>query len=342
MRFLLLLIASALVTTGFSQITLTKADMPKVDDTLFRNTSSLLDPSFDPGQSAQNATWDLSWLEGGSQVMIYFSDPALHPEAASLGNANIIQHDEFDFFCERTDTGYFAMGVLTDPNTLPSDEPVESFDTSINFLPVPLTLNDKVTSGGEARVTLTDPNIILNVRIELIREMNVVNYGKLTMDNDSTYDVIMIDLFETRKDSTMTVFGGDTIRNDNVTEGYFYEFYSKRFGFPLVRAERDPVSDTIINIEYLELDRLTVGTEDKLPESLRIFPNPSEGSSWVQLPQGAEHIEVRNVMGQVVQTDQVVAGAGLYQINDLSKGVYIVSVYGDSKNPVGVARFTIH
>lgn len=341
MRCFLLLVAMAITSQGFSQITFTKADLPKVNDTLYRNTSSVLKSSFNPGASPQNTTWDLSWLTGSSQAMVHFSDPALHPEASSLGNANIIQHDEFDFFCEKTDSGYFAMGLLTDPTTLPADEPVESFDSAINFLPIPLNLNDKVTTGGEVRLTLTDPFITLKLWIELTREIDVVNYGKLKMDNDSTYDVLVVDMFETRKDTTTTIFNNDTNVSNSVVEAYYYEFYSKRFGLPLVRAERDPVTDTIIRIEYLELDRTMVSTADRLPQSLRVFPNPSEGTTWVELPSGGQRIEVLNMMGQTVKVDNIGKDANLYQVDGLSEGVYIVSVYGSSDTPVGMARFTV-
>lgn len=341
MRCFLALFTLLLASNGFAQITLKKGDLPKVGDTLYRNVSTVLMSSFNPGQSSQNATWDASWVKGGEQTMIHFADPALHQYADSMGDANIIQHDEFDFFCEKTDSGYFVMGLLTDPNTLPADEPVERFDTSINFLPIPLTLNDDIVTGGKVSLSLTDPNITLNLWLDITRDMEVVNYGTLKMDNDSTYDVIMIDLLEVREDSTVTIFNGDTTRNANIDSVYYYEFYAKRFGMPLIRAERDPVNDTILAIEYLQLDRVIVGKKEIAAKTLRVYPNPANDAAWLQLPEGSKRVEVLNLMGQVVKEDVLDHDAGLYKLSGLTKGVYLVSVYGAESEPIGISRFTI-
>mgnify|MGYP003878414679 FL=1 len=269
--------------------------------------------------------------------MVHFSDPALNANKDSLGNANIIQHDEFDFFCEKRDSGYYVLGLLTDPETLPADDPFETFDTAINFMPVPLTLNDKINTGGKVRLTLEDQFISINLWIELLREMDVVNYGSVKMPDNMTYNVIVVDLFEQREDSTKTIFNGDTTYSSNVTREYYYEFYAKEYGMPLLRAQRDSVTDTIISIDFIDLNANPVGFRAPREYSLEVFPNPSNGDFTVKLPSESRKLVVVNAVGQVVEQNPV-SGEGQYLINGLRDGVYFVQIFDASGNRISTAK----
>lgn len=322
---------------SFGQITMTVDDLPSVGDSLYRNTTEKIDKSFFPSTDAPNAVWDLSWLTGDSPELVRYSDPKEHELKDSLKDANIVQHSSpVDFFVKKDASGFNALGAIADPDAFP-DDPVVLFQNPVNLLPTPFTLKDENETQGAVTFYYDSDPLYVELYFDISRDLEVVNYGQIKMNDGKTYDVLMVDLFERQITATVTSFSpGDTSRSNDDSKIYYYEFYTKGYGIPLVRAERDSLTDSIISIEYLDT-KLFVGDKEPLNlQDLTVFPNPSQDVFNVDLPEGAHQIEVFNAAGQQVHSDAV--NTSRYQLDGLKPGVYMVRVYDRKHSLLGQSR----
>lgn len=313
---------------SFGQITINTSDLPSVGDEIYRNNAEKVDKSFFPGDDAVNGTWDVSWMTGKDPILAEFSDPADHPMKSSLGDANIIQHaDPIDFFVRKDESGFNALGAIADPDAFPGKS-VVMFEKPINFLPTPFTYKDESFSEGEVNFDYKSEAYSIDYFVDMSRDMEVINYGNLKMNDGKTYEVLMVDLYETRfTKSKITIGANDPAESTENEKTYFYEFYAKGYGVPLVRAERDSITDSIVRIEYVDFVTMVgVKNTSLTPQELTVYPNPSNGSFQIEIPESARSLELFNLSGQSIFTEAVLPG-DQYQIDGLEAGVYVLRVY---------------
>ena len=336
--FLLSLVSSL----SYSQITIGIDDLPSIGDTIYRNNSDTIGKSFFPGGDSENAVWDVSWLSGKTPELAEFTDPKDHQFKDSLGEANIIQKaDPVDFFVKKDATGFNALGAIADPDIFP-DNPVVYFDQPINFLPTPFTFKDKNFSSGDGNFYYNSSNLFVDYYVKISRDMEVVNYGKLKMHDGNSYDVLMVDLYEVWDSKRGTSFNGsDTVYVDEITRTYYYEFYTKGYGVPMVRAERDSITDSIIAIEFVDFPQFVRNKETSQLAQLNVYPNPSQKEFNVELPSASRQLELFDISGQVLLNENVLGGRS-HTINGVKPGVYLLKIYDGHGKMLAYERLIAH
>lgn len=80
--------------------------------------------------------------------------------------------------------------------------------------------------------------------------------------------------------------------------------------------------------------------DDYLQTNLAIFPNPSQGTFTLELPENAAfNLEILDLAGKVIKTQTGVAGKNLLQMEDAPKGVYLLKI--SSKNGVAIKKLIL-
>lgn len=313
-KVLLSVMAIVLVANAYSQITITANDLPSISDEHLRdsldirsNTPNTFSTLFsDPN----NTFWDASWMKGGDMDTIEFFDPVGTIYEDSFPAANMVMSWDFDFVMNKGNDGLNILGLGIEGE-------VRSFDSAVSYTPVPFGFTDKVTSKGVANF----PFLIYQVSVQLERALDVFNYGTLKMPNDTIYNVLAVNA--TTEFSNLVISDTDTLSNSTEYE-YAVEFYSKEFGFPILRVVLDEADKlTPISLEFIDLTTPT-GINNSSAATLSIFPNPAKGAFSISSTSVIERVSVFNLTGQSVLEKQV--NANTFDILSLPKGMYLVQV----------------
>lgn len=78
-----------------------------------------------------------------------------------------------------------------------------------------------------------------------------------------------------------------------------------------------------------ELCSSSIGLDENSAANFEVFPNPFSGSTKIALPEGEFEVRVFNLTGTVVMEMSDAAGEIEWNANDLSAGVYVISVSND-------------
>lgn len=312
-----------------AQISIESSDLPSFGDNYLRITQTI-DSSINVNKASINTSWDFSWLQnsGGSLDTIKFGDPANDQYGDSIPKANLVQYTEdLTFYIDKNSQGFNVVGVVIDEYK--ALLPFVRLDSAVNFLPTPFTYLDSFTSNGEYSTKLVDSSffrIETDLFIRIDREVKVINYGELKMPNDSLYEVIMVDAYQTRYDSTVIETDNRIDTQVNLIEEHYYEFYAKDFGVPLVQALYVEGTDSIAEISFLDLEALFTSQPALSQNSLSVFPNPCFGKT-IELSKAASSIKVFDMQGKLLLTE---LNSKAVNISGLNKGQYILEATSKS------------
>lgn len=73
----------------------------------------------------------------------------------------------------------------------------------------------------------------------------------------------------------------------------------------------------------------SIGLEEDLSASINIYPNPSNGITNIELPEGNHEVRIYNLIGSVVASFSNVENSVQWNAGNLTTGVYLVSVSND-------------
>jgi hypothetical protein len=104
-----------------------------------------------------------------------------------------------------------------------------------------------------------------------------------------------------------------------------------------VRGDEDPVD--VNDIVYLEMpvaslaECLNVSVDEVIsPESILIYPNPSEGQITLVIHQaGTSQVNVLDLTGKMVYSRQTTNIVETHDLGELSTGIYILQVQKDGQ-----------
>lgn len=326
--YLLALVFAFGLNQTFAQITITSADLPEVGDVYKRDsvsykrvTNSVFSDVF---SDANGNLWDASWLKGNGLDTIKFSSPTGTVYQDSFPSANLVMAWDFDFIIDKNSSGLNVLGLGVESE-------VRSFDSSVNYTPVPLNFGDKSLSKGKASF----PFLSYQVSVELERSIEAVKYGSVKMPNDSVYEVLVVEAFTDF--SNLIILGADTISNNQELE-HTLEFYAKEFGFPLVRVVLDNTTNQPDFIEFINTNTPTSIQIKSLNADLSIYPNPSSGSIQLLTSGIYGKIELYEMSGKLLTTE-VINGQNI-KIEGLEKGTYLCKLFS-ADGKIAVQRVVV-
>ncbi|MCC5924016.1 MAG: T9SS type A sorting domain-containing protein [Crocinitomicaceae bacterium] len=357
MKFLALLLTTFFVSTFlFGQISIDQQDFMTAGDTV--RISFTEDPSIDFASSGPNMTWNFSNLIASSQQLVspqavavgglfveivfnsnnkwksdYFIDFLDLPLDQVGGFLPINIENVYQFHALSPDSNFITgLSILAEGNNIPFRS-----DTIEVTYPLPLTFGDSYTSRG---YTKADFNPFFDGVFIQYRERNTVVDGHGTLITPfNTFDAIRMHHVIDEVDSFYFDLGfGATWFPLTVPRRHFYEWWAKGEKLPVFSISTVELngSETITSISYRDLYLgLDASTEEAQLGQTSCFPNPTNGNLVINTPFPMQLCKVINSSGKVCRTIEVDLKTSInLDLNDLSTGVYIISIQGAGQNEV--------
>lgn len=279
----LLLVATPLI----SQITITREDMPDVNDTI-RLSQTLTTGGIDYTLTGEDYVWDFSSLTPVTQqvdtfVSVISTPPVyqfvfLYPFVATIAqpvpDIDFIPGFEITdgyFYYKETDAQFHQAGVafkLSDlPLPLKFDEPDILYTFPMNYGNV---------DSCESSLELNLPDVIY-LSMESDRKNTVDGWGTLVTPFGS-YETL-------RLKSEVSQYDSVYIDSLNIGIGIprnfiQYKWMANGMGVPLLEIN---VEGSIVTVSYIDSVRVITALDDRVAreEGLKIYPNPS--SDWIRV-----------------------------------------------------------
>ena len=287
-----------------------------------------------------NFIWDFSDLiSTGQRTDIYqnvwstpfayqffFNNVFLYPDnesdyALSVDFPSLIPQLTFEevmYYYKNADDAYYNTGFGATINDIPASVQGDPTDTLYTF---PLAYED--TNSNDFFLELEIPGFgyygQYGTRVD-----TVDGWGNITTPYGS-FDALRV---------KSTLFITDTTYVDFISFGIAvdrpvaieYKWLANGQGIPVFKVVNQLGFNT--NAEYLDEAVPTSAYNGVKPE-LNAFPNPAKDQITIQLPEQAEWIEIRELSGALVKRidlNKSQSGAYAIGLNDLSNGVYLLSV----------------
>lgn len=94
-------------------------------------------------------------------------------------------------------------------------------------------------------------------------------------------------------------------------------------------ATTDPID--VLQMEF-DAFKLALSTDDIPAAAISLFPNPTSGVVQLKATAGNwEKIQLRNVLGQILQTDRFVGKTHTLDLHHLQSGLYFIDLYRDDQ-----------
>jgi dienelactone hydrolase len=103
----------------------------------------------------------------------------------------------------------------------------------------------------------------------------------------------------------------------------------------------DPVAVLLESLQWMRdlFCGITTGVDGEQPAPIRVHPNPSNGSLWVEMPgHGPTVYEVRDAMGRLVHAGKLLNDGSPLNLGHLPNGLYLLRTAVDGRE---VARFVL-
>ncbi|MCB0736074.1 MAG: T9SS type A sorting domain-containing protein, partial [Bacteroidetes bacterium] len=212
---------------------------------------------------------------------VTFASPSEFEYKDSFPHANLVMvNGEFNMMARSYEGGIDWYGGVA---SFDDSVSLILFDEPFHYIKLPLNYLDKNQDSFSFSFTnKLGPNMNMLVNQNQIRNYIVNGYGKLKMRNQIDYEVLRIKITEV--DSTIIAFKTPMGTNETrqMSYSYYYEFWAKGYGQPLLRIEVDSADHSKpINMEILDMEKTSVGLGKIKNEELILYPNPSNG--WVKL-----------------------------------------------------------
>ncbi|MGB0432472.1 MAG: T9SS type A sorting domain-containing protein, partial [Bacteroidia bacterium] len=315
-KFVFALLLAIVSTVSFAQTTITKNDLPQIGQFYLRDTMTDLNPNwqtadFDKINNTSPISFDFSWLNGGNFDTVLFYNPDTTEFKDSFPNADLAMRQDFDFMMELRDSGLYVQGMSLQGQ-------IAKFDSALKYLPTPLTLGTSYYSKGSTELNIG----FAQIYIDYERNLEAIKQGSANMPNDSTYDVLVLDI---KNDlSFIVVAGTDTVSTFSEVENV-YEFYSPKFGYPLIRGKYDTVTTKVFEAQFIDLTTPTAINKNYQTLDLKAFPNPSQnGVFQLNASKKIEQLYIFDGAGKLVKS--LNPNAQSVSVTGLNSGVYQVLV----------------
>lgn len=350
----ILLLFMGISSFGFSQISITSANLPAVNDTL-RISKAVIDQTLDFQTTGANQTWDFSNLQ--------FNGQKLNEYKPVSGTGMLIQIVFGTFAPEIYHASYYVATDLP-LNNLPPQLPITIKDAcqfykltpdsmtmvglklSINNQEVPaksdtievkyhfpIEFGDAHTSRGATKLNL-NPIYDGKWSQHRYRETEVDGWGTITTPY-GTFNSLRIHHRILETDSFYVSFSGfGTWINIPVPESHEYEWRVLEEKEPILLVKTSMVQGTenITAVEYR--NEFTVGLDEK-ELLVALYPNPVQDLLVVASEQPFDTFSIFGTDGkEILSAALPAASQQLIDVSSLKKGTYLIRLQSDKGTAV--------
>lgn len=335
MKKLYALLLLALAGTALqAQVTLTRADFPVIGDSAYY---SLVDTTgWDPGARGSGVTWDFSGVTPlGSGHTVRYVDPANTPQSATFPDADIAMTS--------TNSGYIFYRIDADSVNLVGEKTITNqpvhYDSAASMILFPLNLNDSIF---DFLTGVYPDGFFSNITRDSWIYTVMDGEGTLITPKGTYNNVARVHVFEYLKDSSWT----GAADGEGYTEHYYWieSGTSTPIMVSSITAIQINMGAPQVVHEIMYADDFPIATEEALAglQSVSLYPNPSEGTSTLELDALRENdvrITLTGVDGRELRTlyeGPVVRGNNRIAIdaNGVAAGIYLVKITAEGHTAV--------
>jgi hypothetical protein len=330
------LLTFSIIPKGNSQIVLDIRDLPDIgDQQVSVKVDSLQASNLLPGNAGANVQWDFRNLKPCCGVSIASHDTVFWENHATSANAaffplsNLVRTEKCRIYHSHTthqdekecsfthyiidSNGLWRYGMEDPKNFL--------FVSNWNIFPL-LSYGDSLKTVTKLHVPVSNDSI----RVYHILNSSVADAWGVISTPDTTASVIRIYTAEVVYDSLFVK--GNLIQSDVYTGNYYYRWYSKNLGFPVLEIGKGmqiqkPPFYQKVNYSSHKNTILSVPENDIL-NRIKIFPNPF--SSYINISLGENFknasISIFDLTGQMILKVTNLDSEDAIRTTELSPGIY--------------------
>ncbi|HYG51232.1 MAG TPA: T9SS type A sorting domain-containing protein [Flavobacteriales bacterium] len=331
-----------LITKGSTQITITDADLPTVNDT-FRLSTAIDSWSTDPTPTGTNFFWDYSFLVAGGQDLdtcvsvsstpfayqFFFNNAFVYPDwkasyaVAGQGfNVSTIMtvSDVYDYFKVQS-SKWENVGFGANINGVPTSIRKNPIELKCNL---PLDYND--TYSNYSSFVINVPGVG-EYRQKMWKDAIVDGWGKVGLPID-TFDVLRLKIIVDITDSIYIESFGISYENPRPTE-IQYHYMALGQDVPVLQVNAT-TTGTVSQFIYKDVPHTFPGVKENTQPSFIIFPNPASNNVTIRCETLIEQLDVCDLSGRTVYTSTIDANNAIIPVNSSwDKGIYFVRLVTD-------------
>jgi hypothetical protein len=344
---------ASMAIAGFSQISLTAADVAIVGQSMTQVNDTLPDATIVAGPGGQNKTWDFSALNDHESYGFAAVDADETPYASLFPTATIaaIENDSAYAYFEKDNNGLRLLGIY---GSFPTDEgtielAVRSTPAS-SILRFPTTFNDGYTEQYKRVFEMSGedsgfPVDSFRVESTVLRSVQYDAYGTLTTPAGS-FPVLRVKETEVSFDTTYILFMGawTVLPGDQITDIAF-NFWTKQnsIGFPVASIQADENGNTVSATWLRDFDVNPSPTHENRDEvAFDAFPNPCRDQLSLDLPDDFDGaVEVYDMTGREVISKDIAGHFAMIETNALPQGHYVAVLKNNKNRIVGYKKFEV-
>ena len=339
---LVLLIAAA--QFGYTQITITSADLPIINDVVTTYTDTLAGVENTPGISGANQIWNYSGLSNHFSTTYAYLSVASTPYAASFPSANIAMTTDSNFYVYMNSSAALVTvegvaGTLINPGDIVDMNPPQT------IYELPLTYGDNFTD--TYGIDFVGDGAAFGVyKIRFVRSGTVIDtvdgYGTLITPM-GTYNSLRIKQWDNATDSIFIKLLSDfepwSFAQANISNTLTYNWLANGGKMPIVQMNTDSAGNTT-QMEYNEYPG-TFGIQESNTSQITIGPNPFTEYILMNVPVefssgGDLFVQVMDINGKIVMNKTLGYSNQLsLDLSSLNAGMYIYAIHSNDHIATG-------
>lgn len=346
-----LLFAGVLVgCAATAQITITQSDLAPIYAQVYQAQDTM--PVVNEGAAGANQTYNLSALNQHTTDSMIFTLPQFTPYGMNFSNCN---------FATNMNSGMAFQYFNNQPNELAVvGQAVDPFGSGVVSLPFsnsevlatfPATYNTAFTDVAKGYTQFyfgIDPGIgfvIDSVRIHTtVNKSSLVDgWGSVTTPF-GTYNCIRQNVMRTQVDTLDVFILGQWvpeffIQSDSART---FTFWANGLGFPLADLTVAQDLGTVTRASWMPVAvQQGVGIAEQSATPLQFYPNPANDFIYVTAAQNTTVVEITDINGRVVHSQQYNPWNNAISTSQLSNGTYLVRTIDGNNATTGIAKLII-
>ena len=270
-----------------------------------------------PGNAGTGVTWDLSAMTNNSQVTV--ATTANSGGSFPSANVKLTQSNGGVIYYNISSTKMEVVG-------LDAGGTVFTYSNPSTYMQYPVTTSYNYTDAFAASFTVSGFNFNRTGSIQ----SEYSGTGTLITPEGTFTNVVRIKSTQTNTDT----YSGGTVNSSIVA----YNWYKAGVHHELANVSDITGSSTSQSAYYTSVPA-NLGLEESELINLLMFPNPSNGTVYINSDEVISSIEVVQLSGELAMNQAVNNTSAEMDLSGLNSGMYLVKVYGQS-GAVSVKRIT--
>ncbi|RLD90649.1 MAG: hypothetical protein DRJ09_03640 [Bacteroidetes bacterium] len=328
---------TSLTLLGFSQITITNANIASAGVTIIQANDTVPDSSIVPGDAGANQSWNFAALSNDSFDTLYTELPDWTPYADSFPTANyaIKQLSAIDtsyIFCTKNNDLFASLGYVGSMDEMGVMaiylEPQEVF---IDF-PMEYGNQRNESFYFDKTIGSTIPGIdSIRFKNSTEKTVTVDAWGDVTLPT-GTYNSLRAKTIEMEYDSSWILMAGNwTLVAADTIPSTSYDWFTNEINPGFVLLSMYYNDNVVSDVSYLY--STTVGIQHQNKLSVTLSPNPVESLTTLQLSDNIRgEVRLYNQTGIVIKTMAINGSTVTLNMESLPAGIYIAVVIDKTNN----------